>query len=88
MNDFIDPAVEQFARDHTDRSFLGGWFATGEHPVSWYQIAQAVFVLTLAPIAAWIWVSLGRRGRDRRFGVTSLGAKCEAAGKRRAHAEE
>ncbi len=36
-----------FARDHTDRSFLGSWFASGQHPVSWYQIAQAVFVLGL-----------------------------------------
>ena len=36
-----------FARDHTDRSFLGSWFASGQHPVSWYQIAQSVFVLKI-----------------------------------------
>ena len=58
-----------FARDHTDRSFLGSWFASGEHPVSWYQIAQAVFVLTLAPVFAWIWISLGKRGRDPSAGT-------------------
>jgi proton-dependent oligopeptide transporter, POT family len=58
-----------FARDHTDRSFLGSWFASGEHPVSWYQIAQAVFVLSLAPVFAWIWISLGKRGRDPSAGA-------------------
>jgi POT family proton-dependent oligopeptide transporter len=58
-----------FARDHTDRSFLGSWFASGQHPVSWYQIAQAVFVLSLAPVFAWLWISLGRRGRDPSAGT-------------------
>jgi POT family proton-dependent oligopeptide transporter len=58
-----------FARDHTDRSFLGSWFASGQHPVSWYQIAQAVFVLSLAPVFAWIWISLGKRGRDPSAGT-------------------
>jgi POT family proton-dependent oligopeptide transporter len=58
-----------FARDHTDRSFLGSWFASGQHPVSWYQIAQAVFVLSLAPMFAWLWISLGRRGRDPSAGT-------------------
>jgi POT family proton-dependent oligopeptide transporter len=58
-----------FARDHTDRSFLGSWFASGQHPVSWYQIAQAAFVLGLAPVFAWLWVSLGRRNRDPSAGT-------------------
>jgi POT family proton-dependent oligopeptide transporter len=58
-----------FARDHTDRSFLGRWFASGQHPVSWYQIAQALFVLGLAPVFAWIWISLGKRGRDPSAGA-------------------
>jgi POT family proton-dependent oligopeptide transporter len=58
-----------FARDHTDRSFLGSWFASGQHPVSWYQIAQAVFVLSLAPVFAWLWISLGKRGRDPAAGT-------------------
>jgi proton-dependent oligopeptide transporter, POT family len=53
-----------FARDQTDRSWLGTWFATGQHPVTWYQTAQGIFVLLFAPVFAWIWVSLGRRGRD------------------------
>jgi POT family proton-dependent oligopeptide transporter len=58
-----------FARDHTDRSWLGSWFPSGQHPVSWYQIAQAIFVLAFAPVFAWIWVSLGRRGRDPSAGA-------------------
>ena len=58
-----------FARDHTNRSFLGSWFASGQHPVSWYQNFQGVFVLIFAPLFAWIWVSLGRRGRDPSAGA-------------------
>jgi POT family proton-dependent oligopeptide transporter len=58
-----------FARDHTDRSFLGSFFPSGQHPVSWYQIAQAIFVLAFAPVFAWIWVSLGKRGRDPSAGA-------------------
>lgn len=58
-----------FARDQTDRSFLGSWFAQGVHPASWYQAAQAIFVLVFAPIFAWIWISLGARGRDPSAGA-------------------
>ena len=58
-----------FARDHTDRSLFGGFFPSGQHPVSWYQIAQAIFVLVFAPVFAWIWVTLGRRGRDPSAGA-------------------
>jgi POT family proton-dependent oligopeptide transporter len=57
-------SLNLFARDFTDRSFLGGWFSSGQHPVSWYQTFQAIFVLIGAPIFAWAWVTLGKRGRD------------------------
>jgi proton-dependent oligopeptide transporter, POT family len=53
-----------FARDYTDRSFLGSWFPSGQHPVSWYQAPQAVFVLSFAPLFAWLWLRLGARGAD------------------------
>ena len=53
-----------FARDFTDRSFLGSWFPSGQHPVSWYQAPQAVFVLSFAPLFAWLWLRLGARGAD------------------------
>jgi len=53
-----------FARDFTDRSLLGSWFASGQHPASWYQSIPPVFVLLLAPVFAWMWVSLDRHHRD------------------------
>jgi proton-dependent oligopeptide transporter, POT family len=57
-------SLNLFARDHTDRSFLGSWFASGQHPASWYQTFQAVFILLFAPVFAWIWLALGRRRLD------------------------
>lgn len=53
-----------FARDHTDRSFLGQYFGAGMHPASWYQSIGPVFILLLSPLFAWIWMRLGRRGLD------------------------
>jgi len=73
-------SLNLFARDHTDRSFLGSWFASGQHPVTWYQSFQAVFILVLAPAFAWLWLALGRRRRDPSapakfgWGLLQLGA--------------
>jgi POT family proton-dependent oligopeptide transporter len=53
-----------FAQDYTDRSALGGLFADGVHPATWYQSANPVFVVLGAPIFAWLWVHLGRRNLD------------------------
>ncbi len=53
-----------FARDYTDRRFLGHWFAAGEHPASWYQSVPSLFVLLLAPAFAGLWLWLGARRRD------------------------
>ncbi len=53
-----------FARDYTDRSFLGGFFASGEHPASWYQSVPAIYVIAFSPLFAWIWVRLAGRGLD------------------------
>jgi len=53
-----------FARDFTDRSWLGGMFADGEHPAAWYQSANPIFVVIFAPVFAWMWVALGRRNLD------------------------
>jgi POT family proton-dependent oligopeptide transporter len=53
-----------FARDYTDRSLFGSWFATGMHPTSWYQSVPPIFVILLAPLFAWLWIALGRRNRD------------------------
>jgi len=57
-------SLNLFALDHTDRSFLGSWFASGQHPATWYQSFQAIFILIFAPVFAWVWLALGRRNRD------------------------
>jgi POT family proton-dependent oligopeptide transporter len=65
-----------FARDYTDRSFLGSWFEDGRHPVSWYQSTQAIAVIVLSPVFAWLWVSLARRNLDpsapAKFGLSMV----------------
>jgi proton-dependent oligopeptide transporter, POT family len=52
-------SLNLFARDFTDRMLLG-W----EVPTLWLQSANSVFVVALAPVFAWLWVALGRRGHD------------------------
>ena len=52
-------SLNLFARDFTDRVVFG-W----EMPTLWLQSANSFFVITLAPVFAWIWISLGRRNRD------------------------
>lgn len=53
-----------FARDLTDRSFLGSFFASGEHPATWYQSFNSVCIIALSPFFAWLWLALGRRNLD------------------------
>jgi proton-dependent oligopeptide transporter, POT family len=53
-----------FAQDFTDRSLLGGMFPSGEHPASWYQSANPIFVVLFAPLFAYMWVALGKRNLD------------------------
>ncbi len=45
-----------FADRQTDRNLLGI-----EIPASFFQSVNAIFVVTMAPIAAWLWTFLGRR---------------------------
>jgi proton-dependent oligopeptide transporter, POT family len=52
-------SLNLFARDFTDRQF-GGF----EMPATWFQSINSFFVIALAPVAAWVWLSLGRRNRD------------------------
>lgn len=69
-----------FARDLTDRSLLGGFFPANEHPASWYQSVNSVFIVVLSPFFAWLWVELGKRNLDPSaplkfgFGLMLLGA--------------
>jgi POT family proton-dependent oligopeptide transporter len=48
-----------FARDATERA-IGSF----EVPAAWFQSANAIFIILLAPLFAWLWISLGRRGRE------------------------
>ena len=52
-------SLNLFAHDFTNRVVLG-W----EVPTLWFQSAEAFFVITLAPVFAWIWVALARRNLD------------------------
>jgi POT family proton-dependent oligopeptide transporter len=52
-------SLNLFARDFTDRQ-VGGF----EIPATWFQSVNSFFVITLAPVAAAIWIALGRRNRD------------------------
>ncbi len=53
-----------FARDLTDRSFLGSFFDAHEHPTTWYQSVNSVFIIVLSPFFAWMWIALGARQLD------------------------
>ncbi|MFL5483961.1 MAG: peptide MFS transporter [Gemmatimonadaceae bacterium] len=52
-------SLNLFARDYTNRVVFG-W----EMPTLWLQAANSVFVIALAPVFAWLWIALGRRGKD------------------------
>ena len=52
-------SLNLFARDYTDRTVFG-W----EMPATWLQAFNSLFVILLAPVFAWLWVSLARRGGD------------------------
>ena len=48
-----------FALDYTDRNILGF-----DVPAVWFQSANPLFIIIFAPIAAWLWVKLGKSKRD------------------------
>jgi POT family proton-dependent oligopeptide transporter len=45
-----------FAERNTDNRVLGWSF-----PSSWYQSVEPIFVVSFAPVFAWLWMALGRR---------------------------
>jgi POT family proton-dependent oligopeptide transporter len=51
MNLYTDAKVDRF---------LFGW----EVPTTWFQSVNSFFIITLGPIFAWLWTSLGRRGKE------------------------
>lgn len=48
-----------FADSSADNSVLG-W----EFPVSWYQSVNPVMIMAAAPVFAWLWLWLNRRGKE------------------------
>ncbi|MFZ5748824.1 MAG: peptide MFS transporter [Pseudomonadota bacterium] len=52
-------SVSLFTDRHVDRMFLGF-----EVPTTWFQSVNSFFIITLGPLFAWLWTSLGRRGLE------------------------
>ena len=52
-------ALNLFARDFTDRT-VGSF----EIPATWFQSVNSLFIILLAPVAASVWLSLGRGKGD------------------------
>ncbi|MGN6556039.1 MAG: peptide MFS transporter, partial [Verrucomicrobiota bacterium] len=50
-----------FAERFTDRQL--GWF-NFEVPATWFQALGPIFIILFAPVFAWLWVKLARRGLD------------------------
>ncbi|GAA2283782.1 MFS transporter [Streptomyces ruber] len=48
-----------FAESSAENSVFG-W----EFPVSWYQSVNPVLIMALAPVFAWFWLALNRRGKE------------------------
>ena len=46
--------------DRNTATSLGGW----EFPSSWFQSLNPLFVITFAPLFAWLWIRLARGGKD------------------------
>jgi POT family proton-dependent oligopeptide transporter len=53
-----------FAFEYTDRSYLGSQFADGQHPATWYQSINPIFIILLAPVFAILWTVLGNKKKD------------------------
>ncbi len=66
--------MTDFAAHNTAGSVLGFSF-----PSSWFQSLNSLFILALAPVFAWVWMRLGRAGREPSgptkfgFGMAFLG---------------
>ncbi len=52
-------SLSLFAERSTNRNVLGFVF-----PAAWFQFVQPIFVVLLAPVFAWLWLSLARRGKE------------------------
>ena len=52
-------SLSLFAERSTNRDIFGFQF-----PASWFQFVQPIFVVVLAPVFAWFWLSLARRKQE------------------------
>ena len=50
-------SLNLFAEQMTNRQITAAW----EFPASWFQSVSPFFIVTFAPVFAWIWVALGKR---------------------------
>ena len=46
--------------DRDTQTSIGGW----EFPSSWFQSLNPLFVISFAPMFAWLWIRLASRGKD------------------------
>ena len=46
--------------DRDTRTTVLGW----SYPSTWFQSMNSLFVWSFAPVFAWLWISLGRRGKE------------------------
>jgi POT family proton-dependent oligopeptide transporter len=52
-------SLNLFAAERTERTILG-W----EFPAGWFQSLNALFIVLLAPVFAWWWIYLNRKGKE------------------------
>ena len=52
-------SLNLFAERDTNRMVLG-W----EFPAGWFQFVQPIFVVVLAPVFAWLWLKMSRKGLE------------------------
>jgi len=65
-----------FAERYTAR-MIGSW----EAPAGWFQMANPLLIILLAPVAACLWMRLARRGKDLSLGMKfAVGLMLLAAG--------
>jgi POT family proton-dependent oligopeptide transporter len=52
-------------------------FGDWQFPVAWFQAVNPLAIIALAPLVAWAWIALGKRGREpsipRKFGLGLIG---------------
>ena len=52
-------SLNLFAERYTRLSYFGF-----EFPAGWFQTVNSIFIITLAPLFAWLWLRLGRMGKE------------------------